>query len=128
MTGQDERQPARAANAAEEASGARATGDAALGDAADLADAPTAMTEAEERFAERVAADLERVLGEGVTVEDLEIRGEGPVSVRLTCLVDGQIRTIEAEADDLLAAYRMVIESAASIRLSAAWWQIVGPM
>ena len=93
----------------------------------DVADTAVPMTEAEERFAERVAADLERVLGEGVAVEDLEIRGEGPVSVRLTCLVDGQLRSIEAEADDLLTAYRIVIESAARIRLSAAWWQIVGP-
>ena len=84
------------------------------------------MTEAEERFAERLAVDLERVLGEGVAIGDLQIHGEGPVSVRLDCLVDGQVRTIEVEADDLLAAYRLIVESAAQLRLSAAWWQIVG--
>lgn len=85
------------------------------------------MTEAEERFAERLAVDLERVLGEGVAIGDLQIHGEGPVSVRLDCLVDGQVRTIEVEADDLLAAYRLIVASAAQLRLSAAWWQIVGP-
>jgi hypothetical protein len=85
------------------------------------------MTEAEERFAERLAADLERVLGEGVAVADLQIHGDGPVAVRLDCFVDGQVRTIEVEADDLLAAYRRIVESAAEMRLTAAWWQIVGP-
>ena len=85
------------------------------------------MTEAEERFAERLAVDLERVLGEGVAIADVQIHGDGPVSVRLDCLVDGQVRTIEVEADDLLAAYRRIVGSAAELRLSAAWWQIVGP-
>ena len=85
------------------------------------------MTEAEERFAERLAVDLDRVLGEGVAVADVQIHGDGPVAVRLDCLVDGRVRTIEVEADDLLAAYRRIVESAAEMRLSAAWWQIVGP-
>ena len=125
MTGPGEREPVAPQTDAGGEPRAGTTADAA--NTADLADAPTAMTEAEERFAERVAADLERVLGEGVVVQDLEIRGEGPIAVQLTCLVDGQVRTIEAEADDLAAAYRIVMESAARIRLDAAWWQIVGP-
>ncbi len=36
------------------------------------------MNDAEERLAERLAVDLERVLGTGILIEDLEIRGEGP--------------------------------------------------
>jgi len=85
------------------------------------------MTDAEERFAERLAADLERVLGEGVAIADLEITGAGPVRARVVCFIEGHVRTIEVEADDDLDAYRLIVQAAAELRLSAAWWQIVGP-
>ncbi len=85
------------------------------------------MTDAEERFAERLVADLERVLGEGIAIADLEISGAGPVSARVVCFIEGHVRMIEIEADDVLDAYRRIILSAAELRLAAAWWQIVGP-
>jgi hypothetical protein len=85
------------------------------------------MTEAEERFAERLAEDLEQVLGAGIIVRDVEIDSDGAVLVRVACLVDGQIRELEARGETMLEAYREVIGAAAELRLAAAWWQIVGP-
>jgi hypothetical protein len=111
---------------ADQAGPAGAGGDAP-DDARDDAPAARLMTDAEERFAERLAVDLERVLGEGVAIADLEIAGAGPVSARVVCFIEGHVRTIEIEADDVLDAYRRLILSAAELRLSAAWWQIVGP-
>ena len=50
------------------------------------------MNDAETRLAERLATDLERILGTGILIEDLEVTGEGPVTVRVACLVDGRSR------------------------------------
>jgi translation initiation factor 1 (eIF-1/SUI1) len=47
------------------------------------------MNDAETRLAERLARDLERILGTGILVEDLEIEGEGPVRVRVACQLVG---------------------------------------
>ena len=85
------------------------------------------MNDAETRLAERLATDLERILGTGILVEDLEIEGEGPVTVRVACLVDGASREIEASGDSAITAISEVIRAAAELRLSAAFWQMVGP-
>ena len=85
------------------------------------------MNDAETRLAERLATDLERILGTGILVEDLEIEGEGPVTVRVACLVDGASREIEASRDSAITAISEVIRAAAELRLSAAFWQMVGP-
>jgi hypothetical protein len=55
-------------------------------------DAPVRMTDAEERFAMRLAEDLERVLGAGIGIADLEISGDGPVHVRAALLAEGNDR------------------------------------
>jgi len=85
------------------------------------------MSDAEARFGERLAVDLERVLGEGVIVNEFELGADGSVVVRVVCLVDGQIREFEATAASILDAQREIVRTAAELRLSAAWWQIVGP-
>ncbi len=85
------------------------------------------MNDAEERLAIRLATDLERILGTGILVQDLEIAGEGPVTITVTCLVDGASREITAEGESALEAISGVIHLAAELRLSAAFWQIVGP-
>jgi hypothetical protein len=85
------------------------------------------MTDAEAAFARRLAEDLERVLGEGIAVSDVELHGDGPVRAHVVCLADGRVHEIDAEADDVLAAYQEVVRKAAEIRLAAAWWRIVGP-
>jgi hypothetical protein len=85
------------------------------------------MNDAETRLAERLARDLERVLGTGILIEDLEIEGEGPVTIRVACLADGMSREIEAHGETAIEAITDVIRLAAETRLAAAFWQMVGP-
>ena len=86
------------------------------------------MNDAEERFAERLAVDLERVLGVGLAVDDIELSAAGDqTSVRATLLVEGRIVTIEVSGPDVVALYRPLIERAAEIRLGAAFWRMIGP-
>lgn len=85
------------------------------------------MTDAEAELAEELAADLSRVLGTGVVVEDLELADERPARIRVVCLIEGNVREITAEGETARAAMREVIAIAARLRLDSAWWQIVGP-
>ena len=85
------------------------------------------MNDAETRLAERLATDRERGRGTGILIEDLEIEGDGPVTVRVACLVDGRSREIEARGEAAITAISEVIRLAAELRLSAAFWQMVGP-
>lgn len=85
------------------------------------------MNDAEEQLAARLALDLERILGTGILIEDLEITGEGPVTISVACLVDGASREIHAEGESAIDAISNVIQLAAELRLSAAFWQMVGP-
>ena len=86
------------------------------------------MTDAEERFAERLGQDLERVLGAGIAIDDIELSTAGDrAHVRATLLVEGRVETIETEAADVVALYRPLIERAAEIRLAGAFWRMVGP-
>lgn len=86
------------------------------------------MNEAEARLAGRLAEDLERVLGTGILVVDLEIEGDGPVSITVACLVEGQSREICAEGGSVVEAMSNVIRAAAELRVAGAFWQIVGPV
>jgi hypothetical protein len=86
------------------------------------------MNDAEERFAERLAEDLDRVLGAGMAIDDIELSHEAiGAHVRATLLVDGRIETIEADAPNIVGLYRPVMERAAELRLAAAFWRMVGP-
>lgn len=85
------------------------------------------MNDAEARLAERLATDLERVLGTGILVQDLEIDGDGPVTIRIACLVDGASREIEMTGASAIEAVTGIIRLAAETRLASAFWQMVGP-
>jgi hypothetical protein len=86
------------------------------------------MNDAEAQFAERLAVDLERVLGAGIAIDDLELStGDGEARVSATLLIEGRIETIEAVAPDVLGLYRPLVERAAEVRLGAAFWRMVGP-
>jgi hypothetical protein len=85
------------------------------------------VNDAEARLAERLATDLGRVLGTGILIEDLEIQGEGPVTINVACLVDGQVREISGEGETAQDAIGGVIRAAARLRQDGAFWQIVGP-
>ena len=85
------------------------------------------MNDAEAQLAGRLAQDLERVLGTGILIEDLEIQGEGPVTINVACLVDGRSREIHAEGESAIDAMSNVVRLAAELRLAGAFWQMVGP-
>jgi hypothetical protein len=86
------------------------------------------MNDAEERFAERLAEDIERVLGIGIAIGDIELRlADGRAKVVATLLIGDRIEEIEAVGDDVLALYRPILERAAELRLRTAFWQMVGP-
>ncbi len=85
------------------------------------------MNDAEAQLAARLAEDLERVLGTGIFIQDLEIEGDGPVQITVACLVDGQAREIHAQGESAIDAMSDVIRLAAELRLSSAFWQMVGP-
>src|SRR3954454_9271469 len=90
---------------------------------------PFAMTEAEERFAVRLAQDLDRVLGVGIAIDDVEIRsGDGGATVRATLLIGDRVETIEETGSDVLALYGPLIRRAAELRLRTAFWQMIGPV
>ena len=88
------------------------------------------MNDAEERFAERLAEDLARVLGVGILVDDIELDvGEGGRGARVTAtlIAGSRIETIEAVGTSVLALYEPLVQRAAELRLRDAFWQIVGP-
>ncbi len=84
------------------------------------------MNDAEAQLAARLAEDLERVLGTGILIADLEIEGDGPVTISVTCLVEGHSREIDAEGDTVGDAMSAVIRRAAELRLAGVFWQIIG--
>ena len=67
------------------------------------------------------------MLGTGILVQDLEITGDGPVTIRVACLVDGELREIEVTGESAIDAITSVIRMAAETRLASAFWQMVGP-
>lgn len=86
------------------------------------------MNDAEEQFAKRLAIDLEQVLGAGIAIDDIELANDGTIAhVRAVLLIEGRIETIEADAPDVVALYRPVMERAAELRLGAAFWRMIGP-
>jgi hypothetical protein len=86
------------------------------------------VNDAEERFAERLGEDLERVLGAGIAVDDIELSAAADEArVVATLLVEGRIETIEVSAPDVLGLYRPLIEHAAELRLRGAFWRMIGP-
>jgi hypothetical protein len=87
------------------------------------------MNDAEERFAARLAEDLERVLGVGIVIDDvdLQVAEDGAAHVLATLLLGDRVETIEAEGANILSLYRPIVEQAAELRLRSAFWQMIGP-
>jgi len=87
------------------------------------------VNDAEERFAERLAEDLARVLGIGIVVDDveLEVVDGGQASVTATLIAGPRLETIEAHGESILALYEPIIRRAAELRLADAYWRMIGP-
>jgi hypothetical protein len=89
---------------------------------------PRPMSDAEAAFAERLAADLERVLGAGIAIDDIELRvDDGRAVAHAVLLIEGRVVDLDAEADDVLGLYTPLMQAAASARLAGAFWRMVGP-
>jgi hypothetical protein len=88
------------------------------------------MTEADEQFAARLAEDLERILGTGIMLEELDLGpGEGdPARIRAICLFDGRTEILEAEGETRLEAYNALVKAAAGLRLALAARNMIAPI
>ncbi|HEX5014222.1 MAG TPA: hypothetical protein VFV72_08690 [Candidatus Limnocylindrales bacterium] len=88
------------------------------------------MTEADEQFAARLAEDLERILGTGIILEELDLGpDEGdPARIRAVCLFDGGTQVLEAVGTTRLEAYNLLVKSAAELRLAMATRNMIAPI
>ena len=77
------------------------------------------MNDAEDRFAARLAEDLEQVLGRGIAIDDIELSdGRDAAHVRATLLIEGRIETIEADGARMSSrSIARSMERAAEVRL-----------
>ena len=63
------------------------------------------MNDAQARLAERLAPDLEQVLGTAIQIDELDDRGRGPRhGARCVCLIEGRSRQIEARGETAIEA------------------------
>ena len=83
------------------------------------------MNDAEERFAERLAEELEPVVGPALQVESVELTVGSVAHVVATLRVDARVERIEATAPDVLGCYRPLVERAAELRLGDAFRRVV---
>ena len=94
-----------------------------------MTDDETSAPEADERFAERIAVDLGRILGTGILIDELDLGPEdGPARIRVLCLFDGGAETLEAAGETRLAAYNRLVRAAAELRLALATRGMIAPL
>ena len=80
------------------------------------------MNEADERFASRLAEDLERYLGPEIKLADLDLGEADAVAahLRATCVYEGGRTVLEADGETRLDAYNELVVRAAELRLVVA--------
>jgi hypothetical protein len=95
-----------------------------------MTDEPRAIREADERFAQRLAEDLGRILGTGIIIDELDLgpTDDSPAKVRVLCLVDGGAETLEAHGETRLEAYNRLVLAAAELRLAIAARRMIAPI
>jgi hypothetical protein len=90
---------------------------------------PRHFSEADERFAQRLADDLARILGTGILIADLDLGPEdGPSRIRAACLFDGRSEVLETSGETRLEAYQRLIRAAAELRLAVAARNMIAPV
>ena len=85
----------------------------------------TGMTEAQVQFADRLAEEVQAVLGSSIAIETVEISGDGPVTIVAKCREGARVESIAGRGPTLLDASRNLITAAAEHRLGAAWHRLV---
>ena len=83
------------------------------------------MTEAQAQFADRLAEEVQAVLGTTIAIETVEISGDGPVTIVANCRTEGRVQAVTGRGATLLDASRDLITAAAEHRLGAAWQRLV---
>jgi hypothetical protein len=93
-------------------------------------DQSRAVSEADERFAERLADDLGRILGTGILIDELRLSppDNGPASIRVLCLFDGGAQVLEVVGETRLEAYNRLVRVAAEMRLGIAARRMIAPL
>jgi hypothetical protein len=88
------------------------------------------MSEADERYAARLAEDLGRILGTGILIEELDLgpAEDGPARIRVLCLFDGGAEALEAEGETRLEAHNRLVRAAAEMRLAIASRRMIAPI
>ena len=84
------------------------------------------MNDAESRLAQRLAVDLQQILGTRIEIVDVAIAGEGPTRITLACLAHGARHTIKSDGDSVIDATSGILTAAAELRLSTAFRELVG--
>lgn len=95
-----------------------------------MGDEPREISEADERFAERLADDLGRILGTGIMIEELDLgpTEDQPARIRVLCLLDGGAEVLEAAGETRLEAYNRLVRAAAELRLAIATRRMIAPI
>jgi hypothetical protein len=95
-----------------------------------MTDEPVAITEADERFAARLAEDLGRILGTGIVIDELLLgpSEDTPTKIRALCLFDGGMEVLEVGGETRLDAYNRLVLAAAELRLSVAARRMIAPL
>lgn len=95
-----------------------------------MSDEPREMSEADERYAARLAEDLGRILGTGILIEELDLgpAEDGPARIRVLCLFDGGAEALEAEGETRLEAHNRLVRAAAEMRLAIASRRMIAPI
>ena len=91
---------------------------------------PQEISEADERFTERLAEDLGRILGTGIIIDELRMSsaGDWPAKIRVLCLFDGGAEVLEVAGETRLEAYNRLVKAAAEMRLAIAARRMIGPV
>jgi hypothetical protein len=93
------------------------------------ADASPRTTEADERFAQRLADEIARILGTGIVLADLDLGPEdGPARIRAVCLFDGRSEVLEAAGETRREACARLVRAAAELRLAVAARTMIAPI
>ena len=92
----------------------------------DVAQQP--VSDADARFVDRLADEVQSILGVGLLIEALTRRDDGTVELCASCLLDGQADEVIVDGETLLDASRELIRAVAERRLAAAWTRLVAPI
>lgn len=88
------------------------------------------MTDADEEFADRLVAELGRILGTGIILDELDLgpTDADPARIRAICLFDGGSDVLEATGRTRAEAYDTLVKAAADLRLALASRNMIAPI